>query len=785
MKKKVLETLEFTKVIQQLEAHAASSLGAEKCSRLVPLTDLEAVLEAQKETDEAATAYRLKGFVPLDGIHDIRAHVKRAMISGMLSPNELMEISATLRTTRGLVRFLGEFGENETDLPILSGYRNSLDAPKELSICLTEAISETGEVLDSASDNLRFLRHKLQSDGVRVREKLESLLRSSSVQKMLSDTIITIRGDRYVLPVKLEYRQHFGGVVHDQSASGQTVFIEPQSVQQLNNALSDIRLKIQIEIDKILFKLSAAVAEYADSLLQNVEILGHIDFAFAKAKYGKVIGGSRPLMNDHGFIQLNKARHPFIPINEVVANDVVIGADYSTIVITGPNTGGKTVALKTVGLCTLMAMSGLQIPAHDGSEVAVFKQVFADVGDEQSIEQSLSTFSSHMVNIVEILEDLDHESLVLFDELGAGTDPGEGAALAIAILDESMNRGARVIATTHYPELKAYGYNRENVMNASVEFDVETLSPTYRLLIGIPGKSNAFEISRKLGLNERLIINARKMVGTDTNAVENMIVALEQARNIAEEHQKDAEARLEEVTSLRAELENALLTYQEQKETQLEKAQKEAIGIIEKAKHDADEIIRELRSMRLNAQSSSTEKDWTKVKKRLDEAKPETVVKESVKMRKKHLPSFEAGDDVIVLSLDQQGVLLERSGADAWTVQLGIMKMKVAITDMTLVNKAKKPEMRQVTILRGKSTPVTSKLDLRGERYEAALMRLEKFLDDALLANYPSVSIIHGHGTGALRQGVHQYLKRHRAVKSYRFGGQGEGGMGATIVELK
>ncbi len=783
MNAKIFRTLEFDKVIEQLAKYASSSLGADRCKQLVPMSDFESVLTAQQETDEAAKMYRLKGHVPLGGICDIRAHLKRSEIGGMLNPHELMEVANVLRSASNLIKFFGGFEENEVELPILLAYKNCLEVPKTLVNSLITAIGENGEVLDSASETLRQLRHKLQSDEVRVREKLDSMLRSSSVQKMLSDAIVTIRNDRLVIPVKQEYRARFGGNIHDQSASGQTLFIEPQAILQLNNALQEVRIKIQAEIEKILYQLSALVAEHKEILQLNVEMLGKIDFACAKAKLGKAIKGSMPKMNDQGIIRLKKARHPFIAESEVVANDFVIGENYTTIVITGPNTGGKTVALKTVGLCTLMAMAGLQIPAMDESEVAVFDHVFADIGDEQSIEQSLSTFSSHMVNIIGILDQLDHKSLVLYDELGAGTDPGEGAALAIAILDESTNRGARVIATTHYPELKAYGYNRENVMNASVEFNVETLSPTFKLLIGVPGKSNAFEISRKLGLSERLIENAKRMIGTDTNTVENMIVALEKARKQAEAEELEANRYLLDAEKLKADLQLELTKYYDQKEKYFETAKTEATNIVEKAKRETDEIIKELRKSQLQqATATATEQEISQARKKLEAAKPNPLP--SVPKPQKKKQKILIGDDVRVISLNQKGIILEQASEDEWLVQLGIMKMKVAEKDIEKLQAAKKVEFRHVTTVKGKDAPVTFELDLRGERYEDALIRVEKFLDDALLANYPRISIIHGHGTGVLRQGVRKYLQKHRAVKNIRFGGQGEGGMGVTIVEL-
>ena len=786
MQQKVLRTLEFTKIIAQLEKHASSTLGKDMAKQLLPGTNREEVVFVQNETDQAATVYRLKGNVPLGGIFDIRSHIKRARIGGVLSPMELMETSSTLRAGRNLRKFLEDMQENEVELPILYDYKDQIVILSDLEKKINAAIGDNGEVLDSASDTLRSLRQQLRTNESRVREKLESMIRSSNAAKMLSDAIVTIRNDRFVIPVKQEYRSHYGGIIHDQSASGQTLFIEPQSIVQLNNSLQDIRVKEHREVEKILADLSNAVGEYADDLQQNVSILAALDFAFTKAKYARSIHASMPIMNNKGIIKLKKARHPLIAKDEVVANDILLGETYSTLVITGPNTGGKTVTLKTVGLCTLMAMAGLQVPALEGSELAVFASVYADIGDEQSIEQSLSTFSSHMVNIVEILETLDFESLVLFDELGAGTDPQEGAALAISILDEAHTRGAKVIATTHYPELKAYGYNREGVMNASVEFDVETLSPTYRLLIGVPGRSNAFEISTKLGLSDRIIRNARSMVGVESNKVENMIASLETSRKEAEKDWQEAEEYLKDAERLHKDMQKQMMEYYDKKDALMEKAKIKAAQLVENAEREAEEIIKDLRQMRIEKNAEVKEHELIEAKRRLSEAKPQQDKKLN---RQRSAASSERvlkpGDEVKVLTFNQKGQLLEKVGNDEWHVQMGIMKMKVKEKDLEFKSSPKPTETKTITKIKGKDFHVSLELDLRGERYENALSRVEKYLDDALLAGYPRVSIIHGKGTGALRQGVREYLKNHRSVKSMRFGEASEGGIGVTIVELK
>ncbi|UAC47498.1 endonuclease MutS2 [Bacillus aquiflavi] len=785
MHERTFKVLEFAKVREQLVNHVSSSLGREKVENLLPSSKFEEVIKLQEETDEAVKVLRLKGNVPLGGIFDIRTHIKRAEIGGMLSPHELMQVASTIHSSRIMKRFIEELANEKIDIPILLSFAHRIVVLAELEEKIKTAVDDNGDVLDSASDRLRTLRHQLRGNEARIRSKLEGMIRSANAQKMLSDAIITIRNDRFVIPVKQEYRGHYGGIIHDQSSSGQTLFIEPQSIVQLNNELQEIRVKEQQEIERILTHLTAAVAESNSFLLEIVHILASFDFIFAKARYGNSIKGSKPLINNQGVINLFKARHPLISADEVIANDFSLGKDYTTMVITGPNTGGKTVTLKTVGLCTLMAQAGLQIPALDGSQLAVFAEVYADIGDEQSIEQNLSTFSSHMVNIVDILLHADCNSLVLFDELGAGTDPQEGAALAISILDEVYNRGARVIATTHYPELKAYGYNREGVINASVEFDIETLSPTFKLLIGVPGRSNAFEIAKRLGLNEKVIKNAKTYISADSSKVENMIASLERSKRQADDDLTEAHELLQQAEKLHQDLQKELSNYFEQKDKLLGRAKKESVEIVEKAKIEAEQIISELRKLRFEKHAEIKEHELIHAKKRLEDVTPQidTSTKHVKRPIKKH--SFSPGDEVKVLSFDQVGYLIEKLSEQEWHVQIGILKMKVDETDMEFISKPKKVETKPLATVKGKGYHVSLELDLRGERFEAALQKLEKYIDDALLAGYPRVTIIHGKGTGALRQGVQEYLKNHRAVKHIRFGEAGEGGTGVTVVQFK
>jgi len=784
---RALKTLEYDKVRQQVATYCTSSIGKSAVVELVPQTDYEKVVQLLEEMDEGLSILRVKGNVPMGGIFDVRPTARRAQIGGMLSAMELMEVSSTIRASRILRNFIDDIESEEAiEIPHFIAKKEAMPVLTGLQHEINNCIDDNGSVLDSASQTLRSIRQSLRAEEAKVRSKLESLTRGSNASKMLSDTLVTIRNDRFVIPVKQEYRHHYGGIVHDQSSSGQTLFIEPDSVVQANNEIHRLKMKEQAEVERILLALSAMVEEVAPDLFNLVKVLGEIDVILAKGKYGQANKCTMPKMNNDGYIRLVRARHPLLPIETAIANDIEFGKDITAIVITGPNTGGKTVTLKTVGLCTLMAQAGLPVPALDGSELAVFKQLFADIGDEQSIEQSLSTFSSHMVNIVDILQKFDDESLVLFDELGAGTDPQEGAALAISILDEVHGRGARVMATTHYPELKAYGYNRPGVANASVEFDIETLSPTYRLLIGVPGRSNAFEISSRLGLPESIIDRAKNFTGTDRHEVESMIASLEETRRQSEDDAERSHELMIESEALREELQGKLQAYEDRKEALDKKAKDKARKIVDEAKREAESIIAELREMRKNADQVVKEHELIEARKRLEEATPlenNKVLKKAsqVKARAQNLV---VGDEVKVLSYGQRGTLLEKVSNSEWVVQMGILKMKILDSDLEYIKPEKEPVQR-IAGVKNRSSHVKLELDLRGERYEDAIIRTEKYIDDALLANYGRVSIIHGVGTGALRQGIQNYLKKHKRVKTFRFGEAGEGGLGVTVVELK
>ncbi len=785
MENRVLKTLEFDKIIEIVAAQCTSSAGRSYIEKLTPATEYTEVVRLLEELDEGLAILRIRGNVPMGGIADIRPHAKRAQMGGMLSAYELMEIANTIRASRIVRQFIEGISDNEDILiPHFLNKKEEIPVLTGLEHEITASIDDNGHVIDSASGTLRSIRQSLRIQESRVRDKLESYTRGRNAAKMLSDSIVTIRNDRFVIPVKAEYRSHFGGVIHDMSSTGQTLFIEPDAVVQANNEIRNLKMKEQAEIEKILLELSAKVQEVAHDLYTVVLKLSEIDIILAKAKYGVATKSTKPNVNNEGYIRLAKARHPLLPIEEAVANTIEFGRDITTIVITGPNTGGKTVTLKTVGLCTLMAQAGLPIPALDGSEVAVFESVYADIGDEQSIEQNLSTFSSHMVNIVDIIKKYDDRSLLIFDELGSGTDPQEGAALAISILDEVHGQGARVMATTHYPELKAYGYNRKGVANASVEFNIDTLSPTYRLLIGVPGRSNAFEISNRLGLHEHIIERAKTFTGTDRGQVDAMIASLETSRIQSEKDAEETHETLLETNRLKVALEKELLEFEQNKEKMELKAKEKARKIVEDARNESESIITELRKMRMQAGSSIKEHEIIDAKKRLEGASP-AEEKKKVIQSKAAARKLQVSDEVKVLSYGQKGTLIEKVSANEWIVQIGILKMKIVENELEYVKPEKDRKTSSTVTVKGRTGHVKLELDLRGERYEDAIIRTEKYLDDAILSNYHQVSIIHGKGTGALRQGVQQYLKKNKRVKSYRYGDAGEGGHGVTVVELK
>jgi DNA mismatch repair protein MutS2 len=689
-----------------------------------------------------------------------------------------------LKTVSAVERFLDDLQER-LELRRVYALQAQLVALPALERRLLTAVDEDGSLTDEASPALHGVRQAIRGLEGEIRSRMEKYTRGGSA-KYLSDPIITIRDDRYVIPVKAEYRGQFGGVVHDQSASGQTLFIEPQAIVEMNNRLREAQLEEQAEITRLLAELSEAVAPYTRELRHNAQLLGHFDFINAKAKYAKQLQATEPQVSAQNHVDLIQARHPLIEPHQVVPNTITIGADYQAIVVTGPNTGGKTITLKTLGLLQLMGQSGLFIPAEEQSTIGVYSNVFADIGDEQSIEQSLSTFSSHMKTIVDILAAMDDHALVLFDELGAGTDPQEGAALAIAILDAVGAAGAQVVATTHYPELKLYGYNTPGTINASMEFDSATLQPTYRLLIGVPGRSNAFDISQRLGLSPTIVTAAKSLIADDSHELNNMISDLESQRKAAETEYLETRRQLEDAQQLHDDLKHAYEDFFTERERQLDRAKDQANAIVDKAQAKADKIIKDLRQLQKAQQGNVKENVLIDAKTALKNLHQEKAQPQNrVLRRAKNKQALHQGDTVRVLSYDQTGELLDQVDATHWDVQMGIIRMKIATQDIEKVQPAKTQEpKRRVTVVRGATGPSTT-LDLRGQRYEEAMTNLDQYIDAALLAGYAQVTIVHGLGTGAIRNGVTQYLQRNRQVKKFGFAPQNAGGSGATIVQFK
>lgn len=789
MDEKILHTLEYRKILNKLVQYTQTPMGTFMADSLKPSGDFEAVKLLLQATDEASTVDRLKGIPSFGGIVDIKPALKRASIGGMLGTHELLAVGNTIAGGRRIKRFIAAMHEEEK-IPMLFDLADLLSEQKPVEDAIRAAIDENAEVLDTASTELASIRRELRNGETRIREKLDSMIRSSSVAKMLQDQLVTIRGDRFVIPVKAEYRSHFGGIVHDQSGSGATLFIEPEAIVAMNNKLRETRLREEREIEIILSRLTALVGEIAEETAYDVDILAQLDFIFAKARLAREMKASQPRMNDRGYLKLRKGRHPLIPLEHVVPLDVEIGNQYSTILVTGPNTGGKTVTLKTIGLLSLMSMSGLFIPAEEGSQMCVFDAIYADIGDEQSIEQSLSTFSSHMTNIISILKRMTPKSLVLLDEVGAGTDPAEGSALAIAILEHIHRTGSRMVATTHYSELKAYAYERKGVINASMEFDVQSLRPTYRLLVGVPGRSNAFAIAERLGLPGNILEHARGEVKEEDLRVEHMIASLEENRLGAENERERAEGLRKEAEEFRSRQQRELEKLESQRDKWLEKAEKEAAAVVDKARKEAEQIIADLRQLAMEEGASVKEHKLIEARRRLDEAQPAPRKKEPARSGKaKAAVQIGPGDEVAVHSLNQKGHVVELSGSKEAIVQLGIMKMKVSLDDLELLSAAKpaapKPLRQATTVKRTRDDNIRSELDLRGANLEEALIETDRFIDEAFLGNLGQIYIIHGKGTGVLRTGIQEYLRKHRHVKNYRLGNYNEGGAGVTVAELE
>ncbi|MFT2203283.1 endonuclease MutS2 [Staphylococcus chromogenes] len=782
MKQKTLEILEFDKVKSALLNEVISDLGAEKVRDLTPATEFDTVVHQMEETDELSQIYNQHRLPSLSGLTRVALYVKRAQIGGTLNVQELNAIKQLIQVQNQFKTFYHQLLEEDekVNYPILDSNMQRLPVLTHLYQSIKEKCDAT-DLYDSASYELQSIRSHISKTNQRIKAQLDRIVKSTGNQKKLSDAIVTVRNERHVIPVKAEYRQDFSGIMHDQSASGQTLYIEPSSVVELNNQVSRLRNDEKVEMERILAQLTAEVANEAEQCMLSESIMGHLDFIIAKARYGAKIKATKPTFSETKKIYLPKAFHPLLDLNTVVANTIAFEEEIQTVIITGPNTGGKTVTLKTLGLIIVMAQSGLLIPTLDGSQLSVFEHVFCDIGDEQSIEQSLSTFSSHMKTIISILDEANANSLILFDELGAGTDPSEGAALAMSILDHVHNLGAHVMATTHYPELKAYSYNREGVMNASVEFDVNTLSPTYKLLMGVPGRSNAFDISKRLGLSLKIINHAKSMVGQDEQEINEMIVSLETNAKRVDDQRIELERLVREAEALHEQLSQKYEQYQNYESRLMEEAKEKANQRVHSATKEADEILKDLREMRDKKGAEVKEHELIDKKKQLDDQYEAKSIKQDVK--KQRHDAIQQGDEVKVLSYGQKGEVLELLSDDEAVVQMGIIKMKLPIKDLEKKEKAKEKPSKMVT--RSNRSTVKMELDLRGYRYEEALSALDQYLDQAVLSNYEDVYIIHGKGTGALQKGVQQHLKQHRSVSSYRTGMPSEGGFGVTVATLK
>ena len=790
MNQKTLTKLEFDKITALLEEEAGSFRGRQLCRRLKPMTDLGKIDTFQEQTAAAFTRIVRKGRISFGDAMPVEESMKRLEVGGALTISELLRICRLLANA-ARVKSYGRHDTQEDSSDCLDAYFDQLEPLTPLSSEIERCIISEDEISDDASSTLKHIRRSIGSINDKVHSTLSSLV-NGSLRTYLQDPIITMRGDRYCIPVKAEYRGQVQGLIHDQSSTGSTLFIEPIAVVKLNNDLKELYAKEQEEIQAILARLSEEAAQYIEEIRADYRALTDLDFIFARGALALSMRGSRPVFNEEGRIRIREGRHPLLDQKTVVPITVSLGDDFTLLIITGPNTGGKTVSLKTVGLFTLMGQAGLHIPAGDRSELAVFHQVYADIGDEQSIEQSLSTFSSHMTNIVSFLKKVDERSLVLFDELGAGTDPTEGAALAIAILSHLHSRNIRTMATTHYSELKVYALSTPGVENACCEFDVESLRPTYRLLIGIPGKSNAFAISGKLGLPDYIIEDAKKRLSEQDVSFEDLLSDLEASRRTIEKEREEIAAYRREAESLKQQAAQRQEKLDEQRDRIIREANEKANAILREAKEVADETIRNFHKFgKENISAAEMEKERERLRKKIKDTSAASSLG-SQKPKKKHKPSdFKLGESVKVLSMNLTGTVssLPDSRGNV-TVQMGILRSQVNISDLEIIEEPSPYTQKKFSrtskgkIAMGKSLSVSPEINLLGKTVDEAVSELDKYLDDALLSHLNTVRVVHGKGTGALRKGIHEYLRRQKHVKSYHLAEFGEGDAGVTIVEL-
>ena len=792
MNQKVLRTLEYNKIVERLAEYAFGADTKERCLSLLPSTSLSEITNAQQQTKDAMNRSLKKGRLDYSGIKPLSSAIRRVEIGGTMNIEELLGLCKLLETARR-VKAYGRKEREDIPSDSLSELFDGLEPLSPLCDEIRRCIISVDEISDDASSNLKSIRRSIRSTGDRIHAQLNQMLNNQNVRNCLQDFVITMRNGRYCLPVKAEAKSQITGMVHDQSSSGSTLFIEPMAVVNLNNELKELSIKEQDEIAVILATLSAKAGEYIPAIETDYQILTELDFIFAKAAYALEYNGITPHFNTERKIRILKGRHPLLDAKKVVPIDISLGSDFDQLVITGPNTGGKTVSLKTVGLLTLMGQAGLPIPSGDRSELAVFDDIFADIGDEQSIEQNLSTFSSHMTNIIHILKEANEHSLVLFDELCAGTDPTEGAALAVSILSYFHSRGIRTMATTHYSEIKIYALTTSGIENACCEFDIETLSPTYRLLIGIPGKSNAFAISKKLGLSDTLIEDARTRISSNEQNFEDLLSDLEASRITIEKEQAEINRYKSEIAALKQQLKNKQEKLDESRDAILRKAKEEANQILQEAKDTADEAIRNFNKYGTTRPSiQEMEKQRTNIREKMAANEKKSSKEKDTAIYNPKVPKkLRIGDSVKVLSMNLTGTVhsLPNAKGDLF-VQMGILRSQVNIKDLVLIEDAAPGSKKYAKTGAGKlkmskSASVSTEINLIGKTVDEAIALLDKYLDDAYLAHLPSVRIVHGKGTGALRSAVQSHLKRQSYIKSFHLGEFGEGDAGVTIAEFK
>lgn len=777
-----LSNLDFLQVQEMVKKYAVSDLGKQEIKKIVPSASFQEVSERLQDTKEGMDFLRIKGEFSLEGICYIQPALHRAEVGGMLSEGELWDIHKTLAAGRRIKRWIQQVHEKFYSIPRMNQLAEQVTGLKELSDAIERCIDDQGNVRDEASPSLKKVRIQIRQLKERIQQTLNELIHRPSIQKMLQEPIITQRHHRYVVPIKQEYRGQFKGMIHDQSSSGATLFIEPEIVVLLNNQLHEKEDQEQKEIEKILMQLTEAVGKKVSVLRTNVKALTAIDVIVAKALFAEELKAVCPQLIQKNYMKLKKARHPLLSMENVVPNDVFMGESYQGIIITGPNTGGKTVTLKTIGLLALMTQAGFPIPVEKGSVMPVYSGIFADIGDEQSIEQNLSTFSGHITQIIQILQRMDQRSLVLFDELGAGTDPTEGAALAIAILEYVLDQGASVVATTHYSELKLFAHRHPKTVNASVEFDVNTLQPTYQLMIGVPGRSNAFDIAERLGLSTQITEKARSHLSHESLRLEEMITSMANEKQEASKLRKEAAEMYTESEKLFLELQEKIASWDREKQRIKREAQQEARQMVLRAKKEANQILRDMRRWATSQTTHVKEHEWVNKKQQLDQIVLPEVESEPIRQQVEK-QDLQIHDEVLVLPYQQNGTIIEKVDDQHFVVQVGQLKMRVERGQLKKQNRSKKTSISQ-PVIQQKTSPIRPELDVRGKKVEEALPEIDKYLDSALLSGYKQVFLIHGKGTGALRSGIQAFLRNHPSVKSFRLGSYGEGGSGVTVIEF-